>query len=237
MFVDEIRRAIEAAPRMKLPDVAALLWRAYGAGQVTEAEAEALSNLIEEKASAAIIARPKRPIGSRPRSPESLERRRRWAASGRLPPRLACQFTLAEHAVLATIAAEIVRKGSCQLTVGHIAALAGVSQSTVRNALREARRLQLLTVEERRVSARRSDTNIVRIISPEWMSWLRLARKGGGCKSVQPTTTATSLASKRLSEPSKRCRRAGSDSGRERPGKRPHATSATITTTSTSSTR
>ena len=40
MFADEIRRAAEAAPRCKLPDVAALLWRAFGAGQVTEAEAE-----------------------------------------------------------------------------------------------------------------------------------------------------------------------------------------------------
>lgn len=40
MFVDEIRRAIEASPRMKLPEVAALLWRAFGVGQITEAQAE-----------------------------------------------------------------------------------------------------------------------------------------------------------------------------------------------------
>ena len=46
MFAEEIRRAAESAPRVKLPDVAALMWRAYGAGQITEAEAEALSNLI-----------------------------------------------------------------------------------------------------------------------------------------------------------------------------------------------
>ncbi|MBL7590008.1 transcriptional regulator, partial [Escherichia coli] len=41
MFADEIRLAAEAAPRVKLPEVLTLLWRAYGAGQVTEAEAEA----------------------------------------------------------------------------------------------------------------------------------------------------------------------------------------------------
>ena len=35
-------------------------------------------------------------MGSRPVSGASLERRRRWAASGRLPPALAARFTLAE---------------------------------------------------------------------------------------------------------------------------------------------
>lgn len=47
MFADELRRAAEAAPRVKLPEVAALLWRAFGAGQVSEAEA--LSTLIKAR--------------------------------------------------------------------------------------------------------------------------------------------------------------------------------------------
>ncbi|MCJ2070845.1 helix-turn-helix domain-containing protein, partial [Methylobacterium sp. J-030] len=49
MFADEIRRAIEAADRITLPSVTALLWRAFGEGKVTEAEAEVLSVLIEER--------------------------------------------------------------------------------------------------------------------------------------------------------------------------------------------
>lgn len=49
MFADEIRRAIEAATRLTLPQVTALLWRAYGEGKITEAEAEALSSLIEAR--------------------------------------------------------------------------------------------------------------------------------------------------------------------------------------------
>ena len=49
MFADEIRCAIQAAPRTTLPSVAALLWRAYGAGQVTEPEAETLSAPIETR--------------------------------------------------------------------------------------------------------------------------------------------------------------------------------------------
>ena len=49
MFADEIRRQAEAAPRAALPAVTAALWRAYGEGKVTEAEAEALSALIEAR--------------------------------------------------------------------------------------------------------------------------------------------------------------------------------------------
>ena len=48
-----------------------------------------------------------RRLGSRPRSPATLERRRRWAASGALPPQLASRFTLGEHAVLAVVSAEV----------------------------------------------------------------------------------------------------------------------------------
>ena len=84
--------------------------------------------------------------------------------------------------------------------------VAGVAETTVRNAIREARKLGLLTVEERQITGFRNDTNIVRIISPEWTAWLRLARtrdplsklgssvptaaaQGGGCKSANRTPT------------------------------------------------
>ncbi len=53
MFADEIRRAIEAASRITLPQVTALLWRAYGEGKLTETEAESLSGLIEARTLAA----------------------------------------------------------------------------------------------------------------------------------------------------------------------------------------
>ena len=200
MFADEIRRAIEAASRITLPQVTALLWRAYGDGKVTEAEAEALSGLIAARTDAPAARRlptdsrpsPKaefpptpqdrarsvrRSVGSRPRTDASLERRRRWAASGRLPPGLAARFTLAEQAVLALVAAETVRRKDCRLAVGQLAAIVGVAETTVRNAIREAAKLGLVTVEERRVTGFRNDTNIVRIVSPEWQAWMRLARK------------------------------------------------------------
>ena len=148
MFVEQLRRAVEASPRVELAKVASLLWRAYAAGHVSEAEASELSDLIESRRALPAAQKPtQQRLGSRPASPASMERRRRWAASGALPPALAARFTLAETAVLAVLAAEVLRHGACTLTIGHIAALAGVSETTVRNALRAARGLGLLTIE------------------------------------------------------------------------------------------
>jgi hypothetical protein len=190
MFADEIRRAVMAAPRVELPKVSALLWKAYAAGQVSEAEASELSEMIEARKVIPVEKPIPRRMGSRPRSSESMERRRRWVASGRLPPQIAARFTMAEAAVLAVIAVEVAKRGACTLTIGHIAALGGVSETTVHNALRQARGLGLLTIEERRLTAWRNASNVVRIVSPEWQAWLRLNRpQGGGCKFVNPTPT------------------------------------------------
>ena len=254
MFADQIRRAIEAADRITLPQVTALLWRAFGDGMVTEAEAEALSGLIEARTDApatrrislatAIASNPddsapiqdragsaRRAVGSRPRTDASMERRRRWAASGRLPPGLAARFTLAEQAVLALVAAETTRRKDCRLSIENMAAVAGVCRSTVKNAVREARRLGLLTVEERQITGFRNDTNVLRIVSAEWLAWLRLARRvdplpdwrsqagssshqRGGVKSVTSTPTEVlTLSESGTRKPKKRCRGAGSQAG------------------------
>ncbi|KMO38589.1 hypothetical protein VQ02_11680 [Methylobacterium variabile] len=206
-----MRRALEGATTIqKVKALDELMWRAYGAGLIVEAEATALSALFEtrkqiltthaqdaaeERATAdrrrASQAAARR--GSAPRSQESLERRRRWAASGRLSPALAARHTPGEIAALSVVAAEAQARGDCRLPIGQIAALAGVCETVVRNALREARAHGLLTVEERRLTATRSDTNIVRIVSAEWASWLRLKQsstpRGSGCKFAKPTNT------------------------------------------------
>ncbi|MFJ7441303.1 helix-turn-helix domain-containing protein [Methylorubrum thiocyanatum] len=232
MFADHLRSAIEAAPRITLPTITAQLWRAFGEGHVTEAEAEALSALIEARqvlrspdpGATTGSTSPDAPQdrvrsprtgrnGSRPRTDASMERRRRWAASGRMPPAIAARFTLAEQSVLSLVAAETCRRKDCRLSVGGMAAIAGVSETTVRNAIREAVRLGLLTVEERRITGWRNDTNVLRIVSAEWLSWLRLTRKrreeapswvseGGGCKSAKGTPTEVlSLCKSRPADP------------------------------------
>jgi hypothetical protein len=58
------------------------------------------------------------------------------------------------------------------------AARAGVGRTTAQNAMREARTLGLVTVQERRRRGQPSLTNIVRVISAEWRTWLRLGPKG-----------------------------------------------------------
>src|SRR3954469_4748574 len=191
MLVEQLRRAVEAAPRVELAKVASLLWRAYAAGQVSEAEAQALSDLIEGRRALPAPQKPaQRRLGSRPRSPASMERRRRWAASGALPPPLARRVTRGEQAVLAVIAAEHRKRGDCRLTNKEIADVAGVCVTTVKNALRAARALTLISVEERRLTSFRNASNVVRIVSPEWRAWLRL---GGGGKSVPRSPTQVKI--------------------------------------------
>jgi hypothetical protein len=64
------------------------------------------------------------------------------------------------------VAAETARRKDCRLSCENMAAVAGVCRSTVKNAIREARQLGLLTVEERQITGFRNDTNVIRIISP-----------------------------------------------------------------------
>jgi hypothetical protein len=187
MFAEQLRRAVEAAPRLELTKVSALLWKAFAAGQVSEEEAQSLSEAIEARKALPAIQKPtQRRVGSRPRSGASMERRRRWAASGWLPPALAARFTLAETAVLAVISAEVARHGRCTLVLDHIAALAGVCRKTVKNALREAQGLGLVRIEERRLSAWRNAPNVVTITSLEWSAWLRMRQRGEGVNPCPP---------------------------------------------------
>ena len=233
-YAYEIRRQAEAAPRAALPAIVSALWKAFGEGHLSETEVEALTGLIEALQAdiGTDASKPlggfKNRLGSRPRTGGSIERRRCWAASGRLPPGLAARFTLAEQAVLALVAAETVRRKGCRLAIGHLAAIVGVAETTVRNAIREARKLGLVTVEERRVTGFRNDTNVVRIVSAEWTAWLRMARKntpfssskeaypslmeGGGCKFARgtPTPSYRSVDSG-LRNPRRGCRQAGAD--------------------------
>ncbi|MCJ2116700.1 hypothetical protein MKK65_08980 [Methylobacterium sp. J-001] len=204
VIFEEMRRAVEATAPDRLGEVAAAVWKAYGAGGLTDAEAEQLDGLLAARRRVAqamptraltlaaacaqvvpaatppqqgertALVRAHHRTGSRPRSPESMGRRRRWAASGYVPPKLAAGFTAGEQAVLAVVGKEIATKGRCTLAVGHIAALAGVSATTVRRAMRQATLVGLVAIEARRVTRFRNDTNRITMASHEWAAWLRL---------------------------------------------------------------
>ena len=100
--------------------------------------------------------------------------------SGIVPAKIAAAFTVGEIAVLTVIARQHQRTGVCALPVDAIAALAGVCRTTVQNAMRQARLLGLVLVKERRIPGRKSLTNVVTIISKEWLAWI-------GFKKLSPT--------------------------------------------------
>ena len=178
--MDEIARAVQSAPRSRLAELAATIWRAYGAGAIGETDAQGLAEAVEARKRIPAVPTQPRRVGSRPRAPESLERRRRWVASGWVPPTIACRFTAGELSALSVVAAQVARHGRCDLALDHIAALAGVGRTTVRNALGEARRLGFITVEVRRLRAFRNDTNLIRITASAWQSWLSMRRSSPG---------------------------------------------------------
>src|SRR3954467_13467991 len=90
-----------------------------------------------------------------------------------LPPAIACRFTPGEQAALAVVAAENKKHGDCRLTHKEIADVGGVSVTTVKNALRAARAIRLLGIQERRLAAFRNASNVVSIVDPPWLAWLR----------------------------------------------------------------
>ncbi len=120
---------------------------------------------------------PRTGVGSRPRTCASLGA----VAVGRPAVgflRLAAKFSLAEQATLALVAAETASAGDCRLSVPHLAALVGVAETTVRNAIREGSQARPAHGRGTQGDGLPQLPNVVRIVSPEWTAWLRLARKG-----------------------------------------------------------
>lgn len=195
------------------------VWRDWGAGRLTDDQAQSLAETIEARrrevrghdtvaarvpqvaAQARASGRPSHfaPKRKAPHSPNrraSIERRRTLAASGPMPSQLAAQFTTGELAALRIVADAVRERGACLMTLGEIAARAGVCVTTARNALRQAARDGLLTIEERRRDKRPNLSNVVRIVSREWTSWIERGRRpkssapaseGGGRKKTGAT--------------------------------------------------
>jgi hypothetical protein len=190
LLADQFVEAAERARTLaQLEDLSRLLWRANAEGHVDDGRAGAISEAVEARRARIKGAGPSplpSPACARrrpPRSPDrarSIERRRRTAASGAMPPAIACQFTLGEQSALAVIGREVARAGRCDLYIDAVAALAGTCRSVVQSATREAARLGLLRVTERRIPGRRSLSNLIEVISPEWRAWLLIGfRKKG----------------------------------------------------------
>lgn len=203
MFADQIMTAIETARGGRaLDDVSRAVWRGLSEGLLDDDAAQRLAEAIHARrvpiaglgaaqdgrgqVRAAYPARkPQRP----PARSVAVERRRRLAASGPMPPALCARFTTGELAALRIVADEVRDRGSCTLPLDAIAARAGISRSTAQRALRQAARLGLVSIEERRRPGRPSLPNVVRVIAAEWRQWIARAPRrsaGEGVKAEAP---------------------------------------------------
>jgi hypothetical protein len=188
---DSLAWDIEHTPLEHLDPICSRLWRAYANGELTDDEAQSLAELARDRQhpKAPKPLPPPRQARRPPRSPDrqrSLERRRRLSAAGMMPPGLAAQFTVGERAVLYVVARQVQQRGQCDLYIDQIAAFAAVSRTTARNAMRMAKRLELIQIDERRLSRRYNDANKVTIVSKEWLAWLAHGQKET-VKNVKPT--------------------------------------------------
>ncbi|MGH1592345.1 hypothetical protein ACRBEV_33020 (plasmid) [Methylobacterium phyllosphaerae] len=233
MFHATMRSAIEAARTLaQLDDLSRTIWQAHAAETVTDVEAQGLAEALHTRRAA--IREAVRPVGIPlgrvtlfppkrvQRAPErsvAIERRRRLACSGPMPPALASRFTTGQLAVLRVVGDDMARNGACGLCIDAIAARAGVCRRLAQAAIRLAEGDGLLTIQERRHQGRKSDPNVVRIISREWLQWLRRGGRSAapallgsiGCKSLHPTDKGDPQRQVVDAEPKKGCRGAAGD--------------------------
>lgn len=170
-----------------LDRLASEIWRGYGAGSINDDDAAFLQSYIDRRRP---LACERRGVGGRgvvklvsrfvPRQrarshdhQASLARRRTLGCSAVMPPNLRCNYTMGQSSVLAIIAGEVKHHGLCDLAIDKIAALAGVSRTTVQTTLHEARRLGHIKVTERPQPGRKNLTNVVHIVSAEWLTWIK----------------------------------------------------------------
>ncbi|MBQ0820720.1 hypothetical protein KBI52_10935 [Microvirga sp. HBU67558] len=194
MFVDQMASAINEARTMtRLDDLSRAIWQGWDAAAVNDDQAQQLAELIHARK---LVMRGEiKPVGIPPGRPSifpprrtqrppvrsvAITRRRHLAASGPLPPSLACKFTVGELAALRIVSDEVREKGHCDRTLGEISARAGISRTTAQNAMRAAAAMGLLTVQERRREGQKNLPNVVRIVSGEWQLWIKRGGQRNG---------------------------------------------------------
>src|SRR5215218_5164893 len=204
-FCDQMAAAIDGARTLtRLDHLSRSIWQGLAAGAVADDDAQALAERLHARRShlradlkpVGIPAGrpsifPPRRLQRAPKRPVAIARRRHLAASGPMPPSLACRFTVGELAVLRIVGDEVRQHGCCDRCVDEIAARAACGRTTAQNALRQAARLGLVTVEERRREGRRNKPNVIRIVSREWLVWLARGPKPIGVRKVIPTAKET----------------------------------------------
>lgn len=195
MFSNALAGAIDVARPNQFDTLSRQIWQAHGAGHIPDEAAQSLAERLQQRRNAggaaqgALFAMPAATDGQprqrawpgfirarEQRSPDrqrSIERRRQLAASGPMPPALASQFTVGQLAVLRIVGDEVMANGVCDRSLAEIASRAGVCRKLAQNTLRMAARDGLVIVQRRPRPGRKNLTNLIRILSPEWVAWLK----------------------------------------------------------------
>ena len=202
LFYDQINASLDNNQLDNVHRSLSVLW---GDGRLSDADAEFLYAAIDKRRARSIRTAPgfaKPLLGNLrgrvsvfpakryQRSPDrkaSRARQRMFGGAGSLPPQMREHYTQCERAVLSVVALEIKKTGNCDWCIDKIAALAGVSKSTAKNALREARVQGHLRCIERKVPGRKNLTNLYTIAAREWLAWIKVGPIG--VKMATPTMT------------------------------------------------
>lgn len=202
MLADRIATALEMARgRNMLDEIGRTIWGGMAQGMLSEEEAQRFADQLEtlrrgegisipagepERRLPRHSIFPPRRKQTAPDRRSSLARRRRLASSGPVPPSLAAHFTTGELAVLRIIGDEWRGKGACVRSLAEIAARAGVSRTTTQNAIRQARAMGMLKVEERPVRGAKNLPNKITVVCDEWKSWLKRGPKPDRVQKSRP---------------------------------------------------
>lgn len=117
------------------------------------------------------------------------QRKNRLGMSSPLPFYLERDFTVGQLAVVRIVADDVFSKGHCTCTMSELADRAGVSLSWAKQALRIAKALGLLAVEERPQWRAKHKPNIITIISEDWLIWIKRAPRRKALWAHQMTAT------------------------------------------------
>jgi hypothetical protein len=153
------------------------VYLALAAGQIDEATAERLDAALRLPARQATsntkpfrFSRP-----PRQRSPDreaSMRRRRTLAATWSLPPSMAAKLTVSEQAYCRLLADDYAAEGLTNASHSEMAARVGCCIETIKRAQKILRRLGWIAVQIRPRRGLKHLTNVVRIVSPEWITWI-----------------------------------------------------------------
>lgn len=195
MLAHTLAQRIDSAQWGELPTLTTQIWVAYGKELLTDDEAQALSDRIEARKGRKTVTPTAAPVRrasifpprkvQKPRDPSAVVLRRRLNSRHTMSPTMSQGYTNGELAVLKIVADEVAKRGFCDRSIDEIAARAGACRRLVQTTMKLAERNGLLKVQRRPRIKNTNLTNVITIISDEWLLWIKRGNKNQtGCKSV-----------------------------------------------------